>query len=370
MANMASGMYQQMVVPAPYHFHQPQPQPMPAVSQEPEPKKEPKKRKKPSEKVNGEKKKPRIIGQTAYMAGVRQEAGVADGGECSRCNKKKCFKHADAKNKNQMSKKTPEDTVLQMKKHMLKLLSMHDYTIFYPNREYKPKVKQWLYRKIFLDEFKSFEYTECKRHIGDLRRSIESVMIQKKKKTPKPKPPAPPPQHQVMPQDYSMNNHSPSNGGATDMSRTAMPPPGTIPNLMNLGVETTSAPVSSMAAMGATSTLHNSLATYMTQQVQPNLLFGLGQQQQPPPAQQQPLNLQTSHQGQPAMQAPPHQAPGAAAPPTAAPPLPLNLHNPYYVSLGPMLPLPQHNHQQQFQQNMLQQQQGIPGGFNQHTMYQ
>ncbi|KAG7173739.1 hypothetical protein Hamer_G018884, partial [Homarus americanus] len=96
MANMASGMYQQMVVPAPYHFHQPQPQPMPAVSQEPEPKKEPKKRKKPSEKVNGEKKKPRIIGQTAYMAGVRQEAGVADGGECSRCNKKKCFKHADA----------------------------------------------------------------------------------------------------------------------------------------------------------------------------------------------------------------------------------------------------------------------------------
>lgn len=143
---------------------------------------------------------------------------------------------------------------------------------------------------------------------------------------------------------------------------------------MNLGVETTTTPVSSMAAMGATSTLHNSLATYMTQQVQPNLLFGLGQQQQPPPAQQQPLNLQTSHQGQPTMQAPPHQAPGSAAPPAAAPPLPLNLHNPYYVSLGPMLPLPmstpQHNHQQQFQQNMLQQQQGIPGGFNQHTMYQ
>ncbi|XP_071547993.1 uncharacterized protein [Panulirus ornatus] len=427
MANMANGMYQQMVVPAPYHFHQPQPQPMPTVSQEPEPKKEPKKRKKPTEKLNGEKKKPRIIGQTAYMAGLRVDSGTGDGGECSRCNKKKCFKHVDAKNKNQMSKKTPEDTVLQMKKHMLKLLSMHEYTVFCkthmkngqvdvdiskmhrsyleehepqafepppsndPNREYKPKVKQWLYRKIFLDEFKSFEYTECKRHIGDLRRSIESVMIQKKKKAPKPKPPAPPPQHQVMPQDYSMNNHSPNNGGPTDMSRTAMPPPGTIvaatthppastapggyqPNLMNLGVETTSTPVSSVAAMGATSTLHNSLATYMTQQVQPNLLFGLGQQQQPPPAQQQPLNLQTSHQGQPAMQAPPHQAPGTAAPPAAAPPLPLNLHNPYYVSLGPMLPLPmstpQHNHQQQFQQNMLQQQQGIPGGFNQHTVYQ
>ncbi|XP_045594040.2 uncharacterized protein [Procambarus clarkii] len=422
MANMASGMYQQMVVPAPYHFHQPQPQPMPAVPPEPEPKKEPKKRKKPAEKLNGEKKKPRIIGQTAYMSGMRVDTGAVEVEECSRCNKKKCFKHGDAKNKNQMSKKTPEDTVLQMKKHMLKLLSMHDYTVFCkaekngqvdvdiskmhrsyleehepqafepppsndPNREYKPKVKQWLYRKIFLDEFKSFEYNECKRHIGDLRRSIESVMIQKKKKAPKPKPPAPPPQHQ----DYSMNNHSASNGGPTDMSRTAMPPPGTIvtttthppvstapggyqPNLMNLGVETSSAPVSSMAAMGATSTLHNSLATYMTQQVQPNLLFGLGQQQQPPPAQQQPLNLQTSHQGQPTMQAPPHQAPGAAAPPSAAPSLPLNLHNPYYVSLGPMLPLPmstpQHNHQQQFQQNMLQQQQGIPGGFNQHTMYQ
>lgn len=65
-----------------------------------------------------------------------------------------------------------------------------------PNREYKPKVKQWLYRKIFLDEFKTFEYNACKRHIGDLRRSIESVMIQKKKKAPKPKPPAPPPPQQ------------------------------------------------------------------------------------------------------------------------------------------------------------------------------
>ncbi|XP_037779590.1 uncharacterized protein LOC119576109 isoform X1 [Penaeus monodon] len=431
MANMASGMYQQMVVPAPYHFHQPQPQPTPTVTQEPEPKKEPKKRKKPAEKANGEKKKPRIIGQTAYMAGLRLDSGDVGGeqrGECSRCNKKKCFKHADAKNKNQMSKKTPEDTVLQMKKHMLKLLSNHDYPTFCkndqkngqidvdiskmhrsyleehepqafepppsndPNREYKPKVKQWLYRKIFLDEFKTFEYNACKRHIGDLRRSIESVMIQKKKKAPKPKPPAPPPpqQQQVMPQDYSMNNHALNNGGPQDMSRTAIPP-GTIiaasphppastapggyqPNLMNLGVDTSSTPVSSMATMGATSTLHNSLATYMTQQVQPNILFGLGQQQQPPPAQQQPLNLQTSHQGQPAMQPPPHQPPGTSAAPTAAPPLPLNLHNPYYVSLGPMLPLPmstpQHNHQQQFQQNMLQQQQGIPGGFNQHTMYQ
>lgn len=100
MANMASGMYQQMVVPAPYHFHQPQPQPTPTVTQEPEPKKEPKKRKKPAEKANGEKKKPRIIGQTAYMAGLRLDSGDVGGeqrGECSRCNKKKCFKHADAK---------------------------------------------------------------------------------------------------------------------------------------------------------------------------------------------------------------------------------------------------------------------------------
>lgn len=98
MANMASGgVYQQMVVPAAYHFHQPQPQSMPAVTQEPEPKKEPKKRKKPTEKPNGEKKKPRIIGQTAYMANLRLESGAGDGGECSRCNKKKCFKHADGK---------------------------------------------------------------------------------------------------------------------------------------------------------------------------------------------------------------------------------------------------------------------------------
>ena len=77
---------------------------------------------------------------------------------------------------------------------------MQDFIIFIlsdPNREYKPKVKQWLYRKIYLDEFKSFDYAECKRKIGDLRRSIESVMMQKKKKAPKPKPPAPSPQHQV-----------------------------------------------------------------------------------------------------------------------------------------------------------------------------
>lgn len=32
-----------------------------------------------------------------------------------------------------MSKKTPEDTVLQMKKHMLKLLSNHDYPTFCKN---------------------------------------------------------------------------------------------------------------------------------------------------------------------------------------------------------------------------------------------
>ncbi|KAK7072943.1 hypothetical protein SK128_026233 [Halocaridina rubra] len=443
------GMYQQMVVPAPYHFPQAQSHhAIPSVTPVPEPRKEPKKKRKPPvKKATSEKKKTRIIGHPNYL--LKIECGTNEqraGAECSRCNKKKCFKHIEAKNKNQMSKKTPEDTVIQMKKHMLKLLSGHDYTVYCkteqkngqldidiskmhrsyleehepqafepppsndPTREYKPKVKQWLYRKIFLDEFKSFEYNACKRLIGDLRRSIESVMMQKKKKTPKPKPPAPPPPQQqaeppptdpapstlgasidlpapVLPQDYSMSNHGVNNGGATDMSRTTLPAATIIatpahppvsnatatyqPNLMNLGVDATATPVSSM---GATSTLHNSLATYMTQQVQPNILFGLGQQQQPPPAQQQPLNLQTNHQGQPTMQPPPpHQPPGSAAP-AAAPPLPLNLHNPYYVSLGPMLPLPmstpQHNHQQQFQQNMLQQQQGIPGGFNQHAMYQ
>lgn len=74
-----------------------------------------------------------------------------------------------------------------------------------PNKEYKPKVKQWLYRKIYLDEFKSFEYAEGKRKIGDLRRSIESVLIQKKKKAPKPKPPAPSPQHQVsLPPEHAL----------------------------------------------------------------------------------------------------------------------------------------------------------------------
>lgn len=135
---------------------------------------------------------------------------------------------------------------------------------------------------------------------------------------------------------------------------------------MSIGVDTSAAPVSSMS-MGAGAT--NSLA-YMTHQVPTNLLFGLGQQQTPP-AQQQPLNLQTSHQ--PSMQPPPanHQPPGGGQQhPPGAPPLPLNLHNPYYVSFGPMLPLhmttPQHNHQQQFQQNIMQPQ----GGFNQHVMYQ
>lgn len=143
---------------------------------------------------------------------------------------------------------------------------------------------------------------------------------------------------------------------------------------MSIGVDTSAAPVTSMPMSGATPpTLHNSLATYMTQQVPTNLLFGLGQQQTAP-AQQQPLNLQTSHQA--SMQPPPgnHQPPGAPQQhPPGAPPLPLNLHNPYYVSFGPMLPLhmttPQHNPQQQFQQNLMQPQ-GAQGGFNQHVMYQ
>ncbi|CAL4088018.1 unnamed protein product, partial [Meganyctiphanes norvegica] len=278
-----------------------------------------------------------------------------------------------------------------------------------PNREYKPKVKQWLYRKIFLDEFKTFEYNTCKRHIGDLRRSIESVMIQKKKKIPKLKPPAAPPpqqQQQGVAQDYSATTHMPNGGGPADMTRTGMttinvvaapthtptsaaPPPYQTGQIMNLGVDTSNGGgggPSSMVMPGTTTLSHNSLATYMTQQVPHNLLFGIGGQQQqpggPPPAQQQPLNLQTNHQAQ--MQpgsTHQHQAGTATTvsgvPTSTAPPIPLNLHNPYYVSLGPMLPISmatpsQHNnHQQHFQQNMLQQHQGIQGtGFQQHTMYQ
>ena len=130
---------------------------------------------------------------------------------------------------------------------------------------------------------------------------------------------------------------------------------------------------SSPSTMGSSSsTLHNSLASYMTQQVP--LLFG---QQQ---TQQQPLNLQTSaHQGPPLPhQAPHHPGTGPPPPPPPGgppagpphPPLPLNLHNPYYVSFSPMLPLhmsPQHNPQQQFQQNLMTPQQH---SFNQHSMYQ
>ncbi|KAB7498456.1 hypothetical protein Anas_06988 [Armadillidium nasatum] len=127
------------------------------------------------------------------------------------------------------------------------------------------------------------------------------------------------------PQDYSLSNHNISNGTPADMSRSGLPPTvigpghnplppshtGYQPNLMSIGVDTSAAPVTSMPMSGATPpTLHNSLATYMTQQVPTNLLFGLGQQQTAP-AQQQPLNLQTSHQA--SMQPPPgnHQPPGA-----------------------------------------------------------
>ncbi|CAL4135875.1 unnamed protein product, partial [Meganyctiphanes norvegica] len=109
MAAASGGMYQQMMVPSAYHFHQPQPQPPPVVQQVVEPKKEPKKRKKPQDKAaGGEKKKPRVIGQTAYLSGTtggpllegEMRGGVPDNSTpatppCSRCNKKKCFKHAN-----------------------------------------------------------------------------------------------------------------------------------------------------------------------------------------------------------------------------------------------------------------------------------
>ena len=129
----------------------------------------------------------------------------------------------------------------------------------------------------------------------------------------------------------------------------------------------------SAASMNASSgsSLHNSLASYMTQQVP--LLFG---QQQ---TQQQPLNLQTSpHQGGvggPLQHQGSHHhhvtTGGTGIPhgvPHPPPPLPLNLHNPYYVSFGlPFHMSAQHNHQQQFEQNLVPPQQH---SFHQQAMYQ
>lgn len=50
------------------------------------------------------------------------------------------------------------------------------------DKEPKPKVKKWLYRKIFLDDFKTFEYYACKRRLPDFRRNIDTVIQQQKKK--------------------------------------------------------------------------------------------------------------------------------------------------------------------------------------------
>ncbi|KAB7498457.1 hypothetical protein Anas_06987, partial [Armadillidium nasatum] len=139
MANMAtaSGVYQQMVVPAPYHYHQTQCQLVPTLpSHNPsEPKKEPKKRKKVVDKSVTDKKKTRVVTQTTTysMNAPKQDSGVekhVKQDSCPVCNKKKCFKHLDPKNKAQLSKKTPEDVVLQLKKHMVKLLSNEDYSTF------------------------------------------------------------------------------------------------------------------------------------------------------------------------------------------------------------------------------------------------
>lgn len=105
MANMAaaSQVYQQMVVPDPYHYHQPQCQLAPTISSHSnlETKKDPKKRKKVIDKVIPTKKKPRTLGQlNSFMNSLRTDTDLEKNSKpeaCPVCNKRKCYKHLDAK---------------------------------------------------------------------------------------------------------------------------------------------------------------------------------------------------------------------------------------------------------------------------------
>ena len=47
---------------------------------------------------------------------------------------------------------------------------------------YKPLVKQWLYRKILLDEFSSLDYLVCKKHIADLKRKLDAAAVSSNQK--------------------------------------------------------------------------------------------------------------------------------------------------------------------------------------------
>ncbi|XP_018008910.1 uncharacterized protein LOC108666526 [Hyalella azteca] len=136
---------------------------------------------------------------------------------CSRCNsRRKCFRHLNqrfTKNIACFSFKASEQTVLQLKRHMLKLLSgdpgavcrcdqrtgiltldctkMHRLYLqeFEPqainmatgemNSNYKPLVKQWLYRKILLDEFQGVDFLRCKEHLAELKLSLEESTLSK-----------------------------------------------------------------------------------------------------------------------------------------------------------------------------------------------
>ena len=55
------------------------------------------------------------------------------------------------------------------------------------DKDNRPKVKKWLYRKVFLDEFKTLDFNTCKNQLGELRKSIDNVLQQKRKRPSKSK---------------------------------------------------------------------------------------------------------------------------------------------------------------------------------------
>ena len=119
MANVASGVYPQMihsspatmVVPSPYHHYHHQAQHTPSHPQMTavqsyiqvhEPKKEPPKKKKKISEKNEKPKKTKVIGNQSFLTNNNRFNGTnfvasSDSSDtsCSRCHKKKCFKHID-----------------------------------------------------------------------------------------------------------------------------------------------------------------------------------------------------------------------------------------------------------------------------------
>ncbi|KAF2353597.1 hypothetical protein FHG87_015644 [Trinorchestia longiramus] len=210
---------------------------------------------------------------------------------CSRCNsRRKCFRHLNqrfSKSSGVLSCKASEQTVLQLKKHMLKLVSGDPgpvckansrtnvlnldcskmYKLYLQEYEpqainsisgelssgYKPSVKQWLYRKILLDEFQGLDFLRCKQHLADLKQAVEEASFSK--------------------------SHPTTNNKKRKKLKS----------LKQNCASSLSSPAVSVATPVPSSQLHAStLSPYVTAQVTPNLLLGLSGQQ---PCPTQPLGV-------------------------------------------------------------------------------